>query len=110
MTRRTSTISRRQRAQVEAVIEQLIALLDTLDSDADAEPSLGSPEAQVGVPWGGMNWWSPPALRATGGPEHRTLDGTQVRWAAQGASALDGEWDAGEEPELVNEDGADSWG
>lgn len=107
MTRRTSAVSRRQRAQVEAVIEHLIALLDTLDGDADAEPILGSLEAQVSVPWGGMHWWPSPVLCSAGGREFRTRDGSQSRWGASSIADLEDEHDGREPDEDVENDPAE---
>jgi hypothetical protein len=42
------TITPNLRERIEAAIESLLALLDTIDADADLEPSLGAPE--VGLP------------------------------------------------------------
>lgn len=71
----------------------------------DDEPWLGAPEAKVSVPLYGIEWWSPAPRRSGPERETRTLDGSQVGWAA--GSRTDGERDAGEEPEAVNEDGGD---
>ena len=45
----TPTALQKRRAALEAAVAAAIALLDAMDGDADLEPTLGAPEATLGV-------------------------------------------------------------
>lgn len=71
------------RERIERAIESLLALLDTIDGDADLEPSLGAPER------------APPECRRY--LADIITDTTQEAWAAGAADdqELPSEWGSG---------------
>jgi hypothetical protein len=95
--RHASAAARRIRRSVEAAIEQLIALIDSIDGDADfehggdLEPSLGALERHPQCIEG--TWRYRPC---------HDRDGAQARWAGGSCDDRENEHD-GREPDVDNE-------
>jgi hypothetical protein len=92
--RKPLRITKARRVHIEAVVDQLLDLLDAIDDDADAEPLLASPESVrcPGGPPGNYYGWG-------GWPAHsRTSAGDQTKWAAANRDDREEEHD-GREPD-----------